>query len=89
MRSLIDFSKIGDFTIEVDPRRVDEERLMFYHEQGVTRLSFGIQDFDRDVQEEINRVQPPALVDKLLTPRGRKLFPVINFDFFGSNSSKI
>ena len=33
------FFKIGDFTIEVDPRRVDEERLMFYHEQGVTRLS--------------------------------------------------
>ena len=81
MRSLMDFSKIEDFTIEVDPRRVDEERLIFYHEQGVTRLSFGIQDFDRDVQEEINRVQPPELVDKLLTPKVRKLFPVINFDF--------
>ena len=81
LKSLIDFSKLGDFTIEVDPRRVNEERLLFYHELGVNRLSFGIQDFDRDVQEEINRVQPPELVDKLLTERVRKLFPVINFDF--------
>ena len=45
---------------------------MLYHEQGVTRLSFGIQDFDRDVQEEINRVRH-LNVDKLLTPRVRKL----------------
>ena len=80
LKGLIDFSKLGDFTIEVDPRRVDEEKLIFYHEQGVNRLSFGIQDFDRGVQEEINRIQPPELLEKLLTPRIRKLFPVINFD---------
>tara|TARA_A100001015_G_scaffold318463_1_gene438438 strand:- start:2002 stop:3414 length:1413 start_codon:yes stop_codon:yes gene_type:complete len=80
LKSIIDFSKIGDFTIEVDPRRVDEERLIFYHEQGINRLSFGIQDFDLNVQQEINRVQPPELLQKLLTPKIRKLFPVINFD---------
>lgn len=80
LKKLIDFKKIGDFTIEIDPRRVDEEKLIFYHEQGVNRLSFGIQDFDLNVQEEINRIQPPELVDKLLTPKIRKLFPVINFD---------
>ena len=57
-----------------------EERLIFYHEMGVNRLSFGIQDFDPGVQEEINRPQPPELVDKLLTPKVRELFPVINFD---------
>jgi oxygen-independent coproporphyrinogen-3 oxidase len=47
---------------------------------GVNRLSFGIQDFDLSVQEEINRIQPPELVDKLLTKKVRELFPVINFD---------
>ena len=80
LKKIIDFNKIGDFTIEVDPRRVDEEKLIFYHEQGVSRLSFGIQDFDLAVQGEINRIQPPELVEKLLTPKIRKLFPVINFD---------
>ena len=32
---------------------------------GVNRLSFGIQDFDPGVQEEINRPQSPDLVHKL------------------------
>lgn len=80
LKSIIDLKKISNFTIEVDPRRVDEEKLIFYHEQGINRLSFGIQDFDLNVQNEINRVQPPDLVEKLLTPKVRKLFPVINFD---------
>ena len=56
MRKLIDFNNLGDFTIEVDPRRVTEETLLFYHEMGINRLSFGIQDFDIGVQEEINRI---------------------------------
>ena len=80
LRNLIDFKNLGDFTIEVDPRRVTEETLLFYHEMGVNRLSFGIQDFDLGVQEEINRIQPAELVDKLLTKKVRELFPVINFD---------
>lgn len=80
LKKIIDFKNLGDFTIEIDPRRVDEERLIFYHEQGINRLSFGIQDFDLGVQGEINRIQPPDLVEKLLTKRVRKLFPVINFD---------
>ena len=80
LKKFINFENLGDFTVEIDPRRVTEERLIFYHEMGVNRLSFGIQDFDPGVQEEINRPQPPELVDKLLTPKVRKLFPVINFD---------
>ena len=56
------------------------ERLKFYHEMGVNRLSFGIQDFDPPVREEINRIQPPELVSNLLTDEIRDLFPAINFD---------
>ena len=47
---------------------------------GVNRLSFGIQDFDPLVQEQINRIQPPELVSNLLTDEVRSLFPAINFD---------
>ena len=28
----INFKNIDDFTVEIDPRRVDEERLIFYNE---------------------------------------------------------
>ena len=42
-----------NFTIESDPRRVDEDRLMYNHEAcGVNRISFGMQDLDPDVQEK-------------------------------------
>ncbi len=80
LKKFIDFKNIDDFTVEIDPRRVDEDRLIFYNEMGVNRLSFGVQDFDPGVQEEINRIQPPELLHNLLTERVRKLFPVINFD---------
>ena len=80
MKTFIDFDKVKTFTVEVDPRRVDVERLRFYHQCGVNRLSFGVQDFDPDVQEEINRIQPPEMVANLLTPEVREMFPVINFD---------
>ena len=40
------------------------------------------------VQEEINRVQTPEMVDKLLTPEVRKFFPTINFDLYWSTFSK-
>lgn len=80
MELLIDFNEIDSWTVEVDPRRVDTNKLKFYHSQGVNRLSFGIQDFDLDVQKEINRIQTPELVNNLLTDEIRKLFPVINFD---------
>ena len=32
LKKIIDFKKLGDFTIEIDPRRVTEEKLIFYHE---------------------------------------------------------
>ena len=57
LKNRFDFSKIGDISIEIDPRRVDE-KLLFYNSCSVNRLSFGIQEFDLDVQKRINRIQP-------------------------------
>jgi len=80
LKKFINFKNIKDFTVEIDPRRVDEKKLLFYNEMGVNRLSFGIQDFDPGVQEEINRPQSVELVRNLLTEKIKKKFPVINFD---------
>ena len=80
LNKLFDFSKVNTFTVEIDPRRVEVDRLKFYHDCGANRLSFGVQDFDPEVQARINRKQPPELLHKLMTPEIRKLFPVINFD---------
>ncbi|MBF0305200.1 MAG: coproporphyrinogen dehydrogenase [Alphaproteobacteria bacterium] len=77
---ILDTRRLDDFAIEVDPRRVDVERLRFYASRGINKISFGIQDFDPQVQEAVNRVQPPELIERLLTPEVRKAFPSINFD---------
>ncbi|HIG40069.1 MAG: oxygen-independent coproporphyrinogen III oxidase [bacterium] len=47
----------GEFSIEIDPRTVDPDRIRHLRECGFNRLSFGIQDFDSKVQKAVNRVQ--------------------------------
>ena len=56
LKSLFDWSNVDNFTIESDPRRVDEDRLLYNAKVcGANRISFGMQDFDPDVQRRVNR----------------------------------
>lgn len=48
----------GEFSIEIDPRTVDHDYLAHLRALGFNRLSFGVQDFDPEVQKAVNRVQP-------------------------------
>ena len=81
LKNLFDWSKVDFFTIESDPRRVDEKRLIYNHEIcGANRISFGMQDFDEDVQRRVNRIQPAHLFHDILTPRVRKMYKEIAFD---------
>lgn len=47
-----------EFSIEIDPRTVDPERLQRLAAMGFNRVSLGVQDFDPEVQQAVNRVQP-------------------------------
>ena len=47
----------GEFSIEVDPRTVDADRVANLRAVGFNRLSLGIQDFAPAVQKAVNRVQ--------------------------------
>lgn len=81
LKSCFDFKNVIEFTIETDPRRVDEERLIYNNKVcGANRISFGMQDFDPEVQRRVNRVQPFELFDNLLTDEVRKLYKTIAFD---------
>ena len=80
LKQLVDFKKINQFSVEIDPRRVDKNRLLFYASEGVNKISFGIQDFDIKVQKKINRLQPSSIIHNLLTNDVRKRFKSINFD---------
>ena len=50
----------GEYSIEIDPCTVSPERVHSLRAQGFNRISFGVQDFDPDVQKAVNRIQPEA-----------------------------
>ena len=47
----------GEYSIEVDPRKVDRDTVKLLAELGFNRMSVGVQDFNPDVQRAVNRVQ--------------------------------
>lgn len=46
-----------EFSIELDPRTVDPRRLDTLWDLGFNRVSLGVQDFDVEVQQAVNRIQ--------------------------------
>jgi oxygen-independent coproporphyrinogen-3 oxidase len=56
----------SEVSIEVDPRTVTPARLAHLRTLGFNRLSFGVQDFDADVQKAVHRVQSFEMVEALM-----------------------
>ncbi|MBT8082182.1 MAG: oxygen-independent coproporphyrinogen III oxidase [Gammaproteobacteria bacterium] len=75
-----DESDNREFSIEVDPRTVDEQRIRELWDLGFNRLSLGIQDFNEDVQKAVNRAQSPAEVRALVDAARDAGFGSISFD---------
>ena len=70
----------GEYSIEVDPRTIDESRLVTLARLGFNRLSFGVQDFDPVVQKAVHRVQPAEQVFVLVAAARRIGFESVNVD---------
>ncbi|GAA4429639.1 oxygen-independent coproporphyrinogen III oxidase [Acidovorax lacteus] len=70
----------GEYSIEVDPRTVTAERLAVLAELGFNRLSFGVQDFDAEVQKAVHRIQPAEQVFELVASARALGFESINVD---------
>lgn len=70
----------AEYSIEVDPRTVDEKRLAALADMGFNRLSFGVQDFDPAVQKAVHRVQDTSQVFALVEAARRLAFDSINVD---------
>jgi oxygen-independent coproporphyrinogen-3 oxidase len=80
LRNHFEFVLGGEYSVEVDPRTVDEHRLALLAELGFNRLSFGVQDFDPAVQKAIHRVQPAEQVFSLVEASRRLGFESVNVD---------
>jgi len=47
----------GEYSIEIDPRKVSDETIALLGHEGFNRISIGVQDFDAEVQRAVNRIQ--------------------------------
>ena len=76
------FERTADIeaSIEVDPRTVSADRLAALKRLGFNRISFGVQDFDAQVQQAVHRIQPESQVRELMAAARRLGFESINVD---------
>jgi oxygen-independent coproporphyrinogen-3 oxidase len=80
LRRSFTLAPTGEYAIEVDPRTVDIDRLATLAELGFNRLSFGVQDFDPEVQKAVHRVQPAEQVIALVEAARGLGFESANID---------
>ncbi|MCH8536911.1 MAG: radical SAM protein, partial [Alkalimonas sp.] len=75
-----DCSALDELSIEIDPRSCSLEKLAHLRQLGFNRVSYGVQDFDQQVQISINRVQDADLVRQLVQQAKALGFRSINLD---------
>lgn len=60
------FEDDAEMSIEVDPREIELEMIDHLRTCGFNRLSMGVQDFNKAVQERVNRVQDEDVIFALM-----------------------
>lgn len=80
LRAGFAFAPNGEYSIEVDPRTVDETRLATLRELGFNRLSLGVQDFDPAVQKAVHRLQSTGRIFSLVASARTLGFESVSVD---------
>ena len=80
LRESFRLAPAAEVSIEVDPRTASRQRLAHLRQLGFNRISFGIQDFDPDVQQAVHRVQSFESVRELVHEARALRFESINAD---------
>lgn len=57
IRKNFELVKDGEYSIEIDPRKVSDATVALLGGMGFNRISIGVQDFDPEVQKAVNRIQ--------------------------------
>lgn len=70
----------GEYSIEIDPREVNDDTITLLRGLGFNRMSLGVQDFDPQVQSAVNRIQSEEKTFLVLEQARQQGFKSINFD---------
>ncbi len=67
-------------SVETSPLTAEPDKLALLREQGVNRISIGVQSFDEDEVRAVGRTQKTSHVDQALKAIRHAKFPTLNID---------
>jgi oxygen-independent coproporphyrinogen-3 oxidase len=80
LKQHFNFSDEIEMSIEVDPREIPLDLVDHLYQQGFNRLSIGVQDFNPEVQQAINRVQSTEFITQFIHRAKQVGFRSVNID---------
>ena len=80
LKQYFSFDENTAIALEADPRLLDEKKIDGLIQNGVTRISLGVQDFDPKVQEAVNRIQPFKKIKECVQSLRNAGIEQLNFD---------
>ncbi|KAI9134645.1 oxygen-independent coproporphyrinogen III oxidase [Acaryochloris sp. CCMEE 5410] len=80
LQDAFSFDPAAEISIEVNPGYIDRNTVFFLRELGFNRISFGIQDFDPQVQIAVNRIQSEELLFNVISWIQESDFDSVNVD---------
>src|SRR3989337_818786 len=80
IRESFELDPHGEYSIEVDPRKVGEEKVALLGALGMNRISVGVQDFNPEVQRAVNRIQSVEETTAVIEAARKHGFKSVNID---------
>ena len=80
IKDRFEFEADIEASVEIDPRGLTRDHMVAFREIGFNRTSFGVQDFNLQVQEAINRVQSEEITRQTVAWARELGFKSINLD---------
>ena len=79
------FKDASEVSVEIDPRELTRDHMVALKEIGFNRCSMGVQDFNPEVQQAVNRVQPEDLTRRTIGWAKELGFQSLNLDLMYGN----
>ncbi len=83
-RSALDLADLREWTVEVNPRTISDQKAALLLEHGVTRASLGVQAWDIPTLKVLGRDHSPDEAEAAYHILRRAGFPVVNIDLMFS-----
>ncbi len=80
IKAKFEFAADIEASVEIDPRGLTREHMAAFAEIGFNRTSFGVQDFNLEVQKAINRVQSEQITRQTVEWARELGFKSVNLD---------